>query len=120
MSKFLSDEAVGAIAEFCPNLKHFTYQSTDHMQVSRELSANSITGVIRKCHRLEVLELETVQTISRDDFAAILSLLEHDDNKHHALRKIHLRGYPFVIGDKPFTITENLNTRVYDDKIYYN
>jgi hypothetical protein len=120
LSKFLSDEAVGAIAEFCPNLKHFTYQSTDHMLASRELSASSITGLIRKCHCLEVLELETVQTISRDDFAAILSMLEHDDNKQHALRKIHLRGFPFVIGDKPFTITENLNTRVYDEKIYYN
>ena len=120
LSKFLSDESVGGIAEFCPNLKHFTYQSTDHVQVARELSASSITGLIRKCRRLEVLALESVQTISRDDFAAILSMLEHDDNKQHALRKIHLRRYPFVIGEKPFTISDNLNTRVYKDKIYYN
>jgi len=120
LSKFLSDESVGVIAEFCPNLKHFTYQSTDAIQVARELSASSITGLIRKCRRLEVLALESVQTISRDDFAVILSMLEHDDNKQHALRKIHLRRYPFVIGEKPFTISDNLNTRVYKDKIYYN
>ena len=120
LSKFLSDESVGVIAEFCPNLKHFTYQSTDAIQVARELSASSITGLIRKRRRLEVLALESVQTISRDDFAVILSMLEHDDNKQHALRKIHLRRYPFVIGEKPFTISDNLNTRVYKDKIYYN
>ena len=110
LSKFLSDEALGAIAEFCPNLKHFSYK-TGHQSdllVARNLSANSITSFVRKCRRLEVLELIGVKTISRDDFAAILSMLEHDDNKLHAIRKIHLRGYPFVIGDKPFRITERI------------
>ena len=122
LSKYLSDESVGVIAEFCPNLKHFDYTTGQsvHCAVRRDLSANGITCLIRKCRRLEVLELGFVHAISGDDFAAILSMLEHEDNKRHALRKIHLRGYPFVIGDKPFTITENLNTRVYDDKIYFN
>jgi hypothetical protein len=122
LDKYLSDEAVGVIAEFCPNLKYFDYSTglSVHSAVKRDLSANSITCLIRKCRRLEVLELGFIHAISRDDFAAILSMLEHDDNKQHALRKIHLRGYPFVIGDKPFTITENLSTYVFKDKIYFN
>ena len=105
--KCLSDEVVGVIAEFCPNLKHFTYKTMNNGGVvARDLSASSITGLIRKCRQLEVLELIGAQTISRDDFAAILIMLEHEDNQQHALRSIVLRGYPFVIGDKPFTITE--------------
>ena len=94
MIKFLSDEALSVIAEFCPNLKHFSYE-TGHQSdifVARNLSASSITSFVRKCRRLEVLELIGVKTISRDDFAAILSMLEHDDNKLHAIRKIHLQG----------------------------
>jgi len=125
LSKYLSDEAVVVISEFCPNIKYFDYttgRSVHCAAVKRDLSANSITCLIRKCRRLEVLGLGFLHAISGDDFAAILSMLEHEDNKQHALRKIHLRGYPFVIGDKPFAITENLSTRVYEDKskIYFN
>ncbi len=67
------------------------------------LSVESITRLIKCSHHLEVLELHNVTRLSRRDFVAMLCMLEQDDaaamvgNSMHALRKIDLRVFPYVI-----------------------
>jgi hypothetical protein len=112
---YLSDSTLEVIAEHCPNLKHFAYILPFYRYYKPELdmlSGLGLTQLVRGCRRLEVLELDHALQIRREDFVAILSLIEQGNaaamngDGEFSLHKISLKGYPFVIGDKPFSIVD--------------
>jgi hypothetical protein len=115
LGRYLSDSVIGVIAEHCPNLKHFAYILPFYRYYKPELdmlSGVGLTQLVRGCRRLEVLELDHALQIRREDFVAILSLIEQGNaaamngDGEFSLHKISLKGYPFVIGDKPFSIVD--------------
>ena len=115
LGRYLSDSVIGVIAEHCPNLKHFAYILPFYRYYKPELdmlSGVGLTQLVRGCRRLEVLKLDHALQITREDFVAILSLIEQGNaaamngDGEFSLHKISLKGYPFVIGDKPFSIVD--------------
>ena len=115
IGRYLSDSTLGVIAEHCPNLKHFAYILPFYRYYKPELdmlSGVGITQLVRGCRRLEVIELDHALGIRREDFDAILNMILQGNtaamngNGEFLLHKISLKGYPFVIGDKPFSIVD--------------
>ena len=119
MMEWLSDDTLSVIATSCPNLKHFAYSTGSRSYYNSEkdlLSGEGVIALIRGCRRLEVLELEGSRKVGKDAFVTITNMVAqggaasvgkstgNDDEGEYALRKINLKGYPFVIVGFPFRI----------------
>ena len=81
------------------------------------MSGAGIIALVKGCRRLEILELEKAKQIGKDAFVTILKMLAREDDaaslgtgsdgRDFALRKIELKGYPFVIRGSPFCIEDD-------------
>ena len=73
------------------------------------LSGDGVVNLIRKCRRLEIVELKDARNVTREHFEEILSMVEEgDDDEEFALRKINLEGvgYTFTIEENPLRIVD--------------
>ncbi|KAL7435635.1 hypothetical protein ACHAXM_004834 [Skeletonema potamos] len=105
---YLSDFAVASIAHSLPNLHYFAYTTSrwSYDAARDTLSGEGILSLVRKCRRLEILELEDARNVSKGHFQEIVTIIEEGNEGEFALRKIDLRGYPFVIVEQPFRVVD--------------
>jgi hypothetical protein len=105
---YLSDFAVASIAHSLPNLHYFAYTTSrwSYDAARDTLSGYGILSLVRKCRRLEILELEDARNVSKGHFQEIVTIIEEGNEGEFALRKIDLRGYPFVIVEQPFRVVD--------------
>ena len=68
------------------------------------LSGDGVVDLIRKCQRLEILELTDARNVTKEDFQEICQMVE--DGDEFALRKILLVGYKFFIEENPLRIVD--------------
>jgi hypothetical protein len=122
---YLSDAALGVIANSCPNLQQFHYSimyTSCYRAFFDTLTRSGIIFLIRGCRRLDVLFLRNAKQLVREDFVAILNVLGQGDvaamngDGTFDLGKIELVGYPFVITDKPFAIVDTA-VRLHDNDV---
>ena len=107
---YLADSGLRAIAFWCPNLEYFSYKISWGYNAGRDyLSGDGVVNLIRKCRRLEIVELKDARNVTREHFEEILSMVEEgDDDEEFALRKINLEGvgYTFIIEENPLRIVD--------------
>jgi hypothetical protein len=122
---YLSDAALGVIANSCPNLQQFHYSimyTSCYRAFFDTLTRAGIISLIRGCRRLDVLFLRNAKQLVREDFVAILNVLGQGDvaamngDGTFDLGKIELVGYPFVNTDKPFAIVDTA-VRLHDNDV---
>jgi hypothetical protein len=105
---YLSDFALSAVADSLPNLQRFAYTTCrwSYNAARDMLSGEGIFNLVRKCRRLEILELEDARNVRKEHCQEIVTMIEEGDKGEFALRKIDLRGYPFVIKEQPFRVVD--------------
>lgn len=103
---YLADSGLRAIAFWCNNLKHFSYKISWGYNAGRDyLSGDGVVELIRKCRRLEIVELTDARNVTREHWQEILTMVE-EGGEEYALRKILLVGYKFFIEENPLRIVD--------------
>ena len=117
---YLTDSTMIVIAEYCKNLKSFTYKFDSFREDEWYESLNydfltnrGVVALVKGCPRLEYFSLSNVKKVTEEAFTAILEMLEqanaasaHNTGRQggYALQKIDLKGYPFEVTGNPLRL----------------
>ena len=79
------------------------------------VTGDGILALVEGCRKLETLEIWGAKRVNRSTFDTICSLVNQSGvasagggNGVYALRKIAIRGYPFIVSDdRPFTVEDD-------------